>query len=258
MAKRDPVTKKSGRFSQQQFAVEGNADVVPFERGRKHRGQNHNATANANKRVECLNEAQTHYYLAIKTHRVTLGLGPAGTGKTHIAVGRACEQLMDKEIDSIIVTRPLVGVDEEMGYLPGELEEKFEPFFAPVRAIMESFLGYNHLDNLLRTGKIVVKPLQFIRGCTFDRSFMILDEAQNTTKGQMKAFLTRIGKYTTCVVNGDIEQVDLPKGPSASGLVDFMKRVDGDEDFGQYTFTESDIVRDDIVRKILLAYRKQI
>jgi phosphate starvation-inducible PhoH-like protein len=254
MAKqRDPAHKKSGRSFQQA----GNADVLPFERNHTRRGQNHEAPANGRKRFSALKEAQTQYYLAMKSHRITFGLGPAGTGKSHVAVALACEQLMDKEIDQIVVTRPIVGVDEDMGFLPGELEEKFDPYFAPIRPIMEGILGYNNVESLIRSKRIIVKPLQFIRGCTFDRSFMLLDEAQNTTCGQMKAFLTRIGKFSTVAVNGDIEQIDLPSN-KPSGLVDILERTFNNPVFGRMEFTEDDIVRDDIVKDVLKAYRLKI
>jgi phosphate starvation-inducible protein PhoH and related proteins len=252
MAKKDAAVRKSGRHSQQ---FPGDADVLPFDRAKTRRGQNLRANATDSKRVECLTEAQSHYYLSLNSNPVTFGLGPAGTGKTHIAVGVACEMIMDKKIDQLIITRPMEGVEEDMGFLPGELEEKFDPYLAPVRAILQHFLGTSFVEYLMNKNRIVVAPLQFIRGATFDRAFMLLDEAQNTTTGQMKAFLTRIGKYTTVSINGDIEQIDIKK---PSGMVDALKRFEGHPKFGRVAFEVEDIVRSDLVKDVILAYRKSI
>lgn len=253
MAKQSPAVRK-GR----QLPEAPGSDILPFERGKRHRGANLQATANVRKRVEFLKEAQGQYYLSMKSSQITFAIGPAGTGKTHIATGLACEMLVDKEIDQIVVTRPMIGVDdEEIGALPGELEDKFDPYFAPLRTIMERFLGYGGLDAMLRAERIIVKPIPFIRGCTFDRSFVILDEAQNTTIKQMKAFLTRIGKYTTMAVNGDIEQIDLPPKYGMSGLVHAVDLFKTHPKFGFIEFDVDDIVREDLCKDIILAYRAQ-
>jgi len=250
MAKREAAVKKSSR----QAPIHDGADVLPFEHAKKHRGRNLTALPNDRKRVECLTEAQSHYYISMKSKTVTFATGCAGTGKTAVATGLACEMLLDRQIDQIVLTRPIVGVGEDMGFLPGEVEDKFDPFFAPVRAIMQQYLGYAHVDALIRSERIIVSPLQFIRGTTYDRAFMILDEAQNTTVRQMQAFLTRIGKYSTVSVNGDIEQTDI-KG--TSGLADAMHRFKDHPAFGFIEFEVDDIVRSGITKDVILAYRKR-
>jgi phosphate starvation-inducible PhoH-like protein len=252
MAKQSNAARRGRQFQDDQ-----EAGIIPFERSKNRRGSNPNAQANDCKRFEALTEAQGQYYLTMQSHPVTFSIGPAGTGKSHTAIHLGCEMLIDKKIDQFVVSRPITGVDEDMGALPGELEEKFDPFFAPVRKIMEGIIGYGRLEAYLRSGKVVVTPLQFIRGMTFDRSFMLLDEAQNATKGQMYAFLTRVGRYTTVAVDGDIEQIDLP-ADKPSGLVDALKRFKGHPKFGFAEFTEADIVREDIVRDVIIAYRKKL
>jgi phosphate starvation-inducible protein PhoH and related proteins len=243
------------RKGRQPFPVETqNPDIIPFGRKKRQRGSNTQAAANDTRRVECLNEAQGQYYLTMKSKTVTFSTGPAGCGKSHVAVGLACEMLNDREIDEIIITRPMECVGREMGYLPGDEAEKFDPYFAPIRNLMEGFLGYGRLEMLLKDGRIRIQPLQFIRGLTFDRAFVIMDEAQNTTVKDMQAFLTRIGKYTTVVVDGDIEQIDI-KG--TSGLVDAIERFKDNPLFGLCEFDEDDIVRSDIVREIILSYRNK-
>lgn len=258
-AKKQTKHVRHGRFGgrNDQFdSFEPNANVVPFNRNGSQRGDAGHAPSYAPQaRVECLNEAQGQYYLMLKSKPVIFGLGPAGTGKTHLAVGLACEKLLAKEIETIIVTRPMVGVSKTMGYLKGSMEEKFAPYFGPVRAIMERFLGRSHVENLISLGKIQIMPLEFIRGTTFDRAVMIMDEAQNCTIEEMQAFLTRKGRWTTVAVNGDLEQSDL-KG-QVSGLADAIKLFESSPNFGRFEFTEEDIVRDDIVKEVILAYRNR-
>lgn len=244
------VVRKGRQFVQDDQHPD--AGIIPFGRNKHQRGSNPHANANDSRRVECLNEAQGQYYLTMKSKTVTFSTGPAGCGKSHVAVGLACEMLSDRQIEEIIITRPMESVGREMGYLPGDESEKFDPYFAPIRNLMEGFLGYGRLEMLLKSGKIRIQPLQFIRGLTFDRSFVIMDEAQNTTVKEMQAFLTRIGKYTTVVVDGDVEQIDIK---CKSGLVDAIERFKNNPNFGLCQFTEDDIVRSDIVREIILAYR---
>lgn len=231
------------------------SDILSFERSRKRRGDDPQAMPNDSRRFEALTELQGQYYLTMKSKQVTFATGPAGTGKTWCSVGLACEMLRDREIEQIVITRPVEGVDgDELGFLPGSLEDKFDPYFAPVRSALQRYLGYSHLEALQRANKVVVMPLQFIRGMTFDRSFMLLDEAQNCTVKQMSAFLTRIGRYTTVAIEGDIEQIDIKK---ESGLVDAIRRFRNNPKFGQIEFGEDDIVRSDIVKDVVLAYRKK-
>lgn len=233
-------------------------DVLLFERAKKHQGQNMAASANNRKRVRCLNDIQRRYYLSLKTNVVTFATGPAGCGKSWIALGRAAELLMDKEIDQIIITRPMVQVDadDKLGFLPGEVEDKVAPYFAPMRAILEDFLGYSHLEALIRVNKVVMMPLQFIRGHTLSNSFILLDEAQNASCSEVKALLTRIGEHTTIAIDGDVEQIDLKGGASKSGLVDAMKRFCDNPSFGRIEFDIEDVVRSRLCREVIEAYRK--
>lgn len=198
-----------------------------------------------------MNENQHLYIGSINTQTITFGLGPAGTGKTYIATRRAAELLRDGEIERLIVTRPAVEAGESIGFLPGEMEEKFDPYFAPVRQVLEEVLGKGHVEGLMKAERIIAQPLGFLRGHTFKDAFVILDEAQNTTPKQMKLFLTRIGEGTRVVVNGDKRQCDIP-GPS--GLVDAVKRLDRIKGVSTITFTRDDIVRSGIVRAIVDAY----
>jgi phosphate starvation-inducible protein PhoH and related proteins len=249
MAKQSNAARKGRQFQSDQ-----DTGIIPFERSKKRQGANLNAQPNDCKRFEALTEAQGQYYLTLKSKQVTFATGPAGTGKSHVAVARACELLNDKEIDRIVVTRPIQGVDDEMGFLPGTIEEKTAPYFAPIREIMEELMGYGRLEMLMKAQRVVFSPLQFIRGRTFHNSFMLLDEAQNTTPSQMQAFLTRIGRYSTVAVDGDIEQTDI-KG--RNGLEDAIHRFKDNEKFGFATFEVKDIVRSDVVRDILIGYRKK-
>lgn len=203
--------------------------------------------------LEAKTEAQGHYMIAIQGNQLTFGTGPAGTGKTYICTRMACEALNNGDIKKIIVTRPAVEAsDGGMGFLPGDISEKFAPYFAPFRAVMDEVLGASHVDNLIKLGKIEIQPLEYIRGLTFDDAMVILDEAQNTTPGQMKLFLSRIGENARVVVNGDISQKDIP---GDSGLEDAMHRLRGLNKVGYVEFTEDDIVRSGLVKEIIKRYR---
>ena len=186
---------------------------------------------------------------------VIFGVGPAGVGKTYIAAAYAAQQLLDKRIEKIIVTRPNIEVGEGMGFLPGELEEKYKPYLAPFEAIMVERMGRGAYEYALKAERIVPEPLGFMRGKTFNDAIVILDEAQNTTPAEMKMFLTRIGRNCTVIVDGDIEQCDLD-GPS--GLIDALHRLSGVAGVRIVEFTEDDIVRSGMVKKILVAYRRKI
>ena len=206
------------------------------------------------KPLSAMNEAQGHYICAIDTKQLTFGLGPAGTGKTYICTRIACEMLDNKQIAKIVVTRPAVEAsDGGMGFLPGDIHEKFAPYFAPFKAVFEEVWGPGKTEYLIKEGIIEIAPLEYIRGLTFDKTMVILDEAQNTTPSQMKLFLTRIGEDAKVVVNGDISQKDIP-GPS--GLEDAVNRL---HDLKKYVtvheFTEDDIVRSGLVKDVLLRYR---
>lgn len=203
--------------------------------------------------LQAQTEAQGHYILSIQSNIITFGIGPAGTGKTYIAATMAADALLNGDVSKIVVTRPACEAGESLGHLPGEISEKFEPYFAPVRAVLDRRLGKSHVESLLRSKRIEVMPLAYMRGATFDDSFVILDEAQNTTPGQMKLFLTRIGEYSKVVVDGDIDQTDL-KGEN--GLSDAMRRMTGVKGVGRVDFTTDDIVRSGIAREVVLAYSR--
>lgn len=198
-------------------------------------------------------EAQGHYILSMESSTLTFGVGPAGTGKTFVAAVYACNQLIDRKIAKLIVTRPSITAGESSGYLPGELEEKFAPFFAPFRGVFDQTLGVSQTDAMIKSGRIEAKPIEYLRGLTFDDAIVILDEAQNVTPHQMKLFLTRIGKNCTVIINGDITQKDIP-GPD--GLSDAIRRLETLEGVQVVHFTEDDIVRSGIVKAILQRYAK--
>lgn len=195
-------------------------------------------------------ENQKKYIAAIQAFKLIFGLGPAGAGKTFCAASLAAEWLASGKIDKFIITRPAVEAGESLGFLPGELEEKYAPYLAPVMQILNDYFGKSHVENLLKLGKIEAIPLGFMRGTTFRNCVVLLDEAQNVTKKQMKMFLTRIGEGCTVIVDGDAAQVDIPD----SGLVDAVKRLQHIPAVKIIQFSRQDIVRDDIVAEILEAY----
>lgn len=195
--------------------------------------------------------SQKHYMMAIESSTLTFGVGPAGTGKTFIAVCMAADMLRDGKIDKIIITRPAVEAGEELGFLPGELEEKFDPYFAPVKAILEERLGSGAVEYYMKAGAIEAKPLAYMRGITFENAFVLLDEAQNTTPKQMELFLTRIGNHTKVVVDGDVRQKDIP---GKSGLEDAMHRFSARRWCRMIEFDIEDVVRSGIAREIVMAY----
>lgn len=197
-------------------------------------------------------EAQGHYILSMQSNQLTFGVGPAGTGKTFCCTYMAAQMLADRKIGKIIVTRPAVEAGGGLGFLPGTVQEKFEPYFAPFKHVLEDYFGKSHLEYLIRRGRLEIAPLEYIRGLTFDDAFVILDEAQNTTPVQMKLFLTRLGEYSRVVVNGDVDQKDI-KG--LSGLEDAVRRLSGCPGVNVCEFTEDDVVRSGLVREILKRYR---
>lgn len=199
-------------------------------------------------------EAQYNYVELMKDKVLVIGDGPAGTGKSYVAVRYAIQQLNARSINRIIVTRPMVeAADESMGFLPGDVSEKFAPYFEPLRQIFMEDYSQTHLDNLMKRGKIEIAPLPLIRGLTFDNAIVILDEAQNTTPKQMRLLLTRIGENCTIVINGDDDQKDI-KGKS--GLEDILTRFRDMDSVGRLTFTTNDIVRSKFVKDVLERYRR--
>ncbi|MBE6643585.1 MAG: phosphate starvation-inducible protein PhoH [Ruminococcaceae bacterium] len=207
------------------------------------------------KPIKAKTVGQKHYVEAIKNNMVVMGIGPAGTGKTFLAVAMAVTALRNKQVSRIILTRPAVEAGEKLGYLPGDLQNKIDPYLRPLYdAMYEMMGGENYLRNLEK-GVIEIAPLAYMRGRTLDDSFIILDEAQNTTPEQMKMFLTRLGFNTKAVVTGDITQTDLPFGKK-SGLVEAMKILKDVEGIHIHNFTSRDVVRHKLVQRIINAYEK--
>lgn len=195
-------------------------------------------------------EAQKKYISSISNFRIVFGIGPAGTGKTFVSTMLACEALAKKNIDKIVLTRPAVEAGEKLGFLPGELDEKYAPYLAPVMEYMNDYFGKSHVENLIKLGKIEAIPLGFMRGRTFRNCMVLVDEAQNITKEQMKMLLTRIGEGCTMVIDGDPTQSDIHN----SGLMDSVNRIGYIPSVKVVNFTKSDIVRDPLVAEILEAY----
>ena len=211
-------------------------------------------TPNTNRRksLKAKTNNQENYIYEISENDVTFCVGPAGTGKTAVAVGLACDYLIDKKIEKIIVTRPVIESGKGLGFLPGTFDEKIHPYLVPVLEEMTFRLGENKVKSYREEGVIEVCPLEYMRGRNFHNSFMILDEAQNATFDQLKMFITRIGWNSKAVINGDVQQSDLPKG-ARGGLEEFIERLYNVEGVGIAKLTEEDIIRNDIISKILKA-----
>lgn len=236
--------KRTGRRNESESAV-----IVELK------NQNLNTaytTSRANSPLDAKTPAQRRYIDAIKSHALTFGIGPAGTGKSYCAGALAAQALESGHIDRIILTRPAVEAGEQLGFLPGDLNEKFAPYIDAFRDILNARLGAGTVDYCLRHGRIVALPLAYMRGKTFDsRTFVVLDEAQNTTPSQMKMFLTRIGEDSKVVVNGDIAQSDIR---GANGLADAIHRLRGVGSVHVHRFEREDIVRSGLVRDIIDRY----
>lgn len=198
---------------------------------------------------------QKNYCNAIKQNTITIGVGPAGTGKTYLAVAMAVTSFRAHEVNRIILTRPAVEAGEKLGFLPGDLQNKVDPYLRPLYDGMYEMLGGEGFLKYQEKGVIEVAPLAYMRGRTLDNAFIILDEAQNTTPEQMKMFLTRIGYGSKAIVTGDITQIDLP-GDKRSGLKEAAKILKNIEDISFCTFTEKDVVRHPLVQQIIKAYAK--
>ena len=208
------------------------------------------------RQVKAKTVGQQKYVDAIQNNIVTLGIGPAGTGKTYLAVACAVAAFREKSINRIILTRPAVEAGEKLGFLPGDLQNKVDPYLRPLYDALFDMLGAEAYQRYLERGNIEVAPLAYMRGRTLDDAFIILDEAQNTTPEQMKMFLTRIGFNSKAVITGDVTQIDLPDG-KFSGLKDAMNVVKGIEDIGICNLDHRDVVRHELVSRIIMAYEKR-
>lgn len=198
---------------------------------------------------------QKDYIKTIQACPVTVGVGPAGTGKTYLAVAAAVAAFREKEVSRIILTRPAVEAGERLGFLPGDLQSKVDPYLRPLYDALFDMLGAETYQRFVERGNIEVAPLAYMRGRTLDDSFIILDEAQNTTGEQMKMFLTRLGFNSKMVITGDVTQIDLPDG-KRSGLKEAVRILKGVDDIAIFRFTEKDVVRHKLVQDIIRAYER--
>ena len=198
---------------------------------------------------------QKEYVKALKTNQIIMSLGPAGTGKTYLAVAMALSMLLEKKVDRIILSRPAVEAGEKLGFLPGDMKEKIDPYLRPLYDSLYDLIDYDKIQRKIESGAIEIAPLAFMRGRTLKNSFAILDEAQNATETQIKMFLTRIGENSKLVVNGDPSQVDLPN-KSQSGLAKSQNILKGIKEISIINFDHQDVMRHPLVTKIVKAYQK--
>lgn len=207
------------------------------------------------KPIRVRNLGQRKYIQTIKHHDITFGIGPAGTGKTYLAVVMAVSALKKGQVQRLVLTRPAVEAGENLGFLPGDLKEKVDPYLRPIYDALYAIMGRDHTGRLLERGVIEIAPLAYMRGRTLDEAFVILDEAQNTTQEQMKMFLTRLGFNSRMVVNGDITQIDLPRH-SRSGLLQAQQLLRHLPHIGFVDFQASDVIRHPVVAEIIKAYAR--
>lgn len=253
---RETLESLYGRLEAGQSLEEGDVDgAARLAGGGGYPGDNHDdLTIRTQKRhVRPRSPGQASYIEALNSKAMVFGLGPAGTGKTYIAVAKAVEMKLAGQVDRIILSRPAVEAGERLGFLPGDMRDKIDPYLRPLYDALYDMMPGDLVVKLLASGEIEVAPLAFMRGRTLSNAFVILDEAQNTTPVQMKMFLTRMGENSRMVVTGDLSQVDLPLGVK-SGLRDSLEILSGIDEIGQVTFTRRDVVRHDLVSRIVTAY----
>ena len=207
------------------------------------------------RQVKCKTLGQQQYVDAIKKNTCVFAVGPAGTGKTYLAIAMAVVALKNKDVERIILTRPAVEAGEKLGFLPGDLQQKVDPYLRPLYDALGDMMGMESYQRLFERGAVEVAPLAYMRGRTLNDAFIILDEAQNTTSEQMKMFLTRMGMGSKMIITGDVTQIDLPAG-KRSGLVEALEVLKGVDDIGIVTLTHRDVVRHELVQAIVRAYEK--
>ena len=207
------------------------------------------------RQVKCKTLGQQKYVDAIKNNTCVFAVGPAGTGKTYLAIAMAVVALKNKDVERIILTRPAVEAGEKLGFLPGDLQQKVDPYLRPLYDALNDMMGAESYQRLLERGAVEVAPLAYMRGRTLNDAFIILDEAQNTTSEQMKMFLTRMGMNSKMIITGDITQIDLPAG-KRSGLVEALEVLKNVDDIGITMLTHRDVVRHELVQAIVRAYEQ--
>ena len=231
------------------LAKEGNADMIEKIMG------DVIAITNKGRQIKCKTLGQKRYVQALKEFELVFGIGPAGTGKTYLAVAMAVQAFKNKEVERIILTRPAVEAGEKLGFLPGDLQSKVDPYLRPLYDALQEFLGLESYKALYERGEIEVAPLAYMRGRTLNNAYIILDEAQNCSAEQMKMFLTRIGEGSRVVVTGDVTQIDLPR-EKISGLVQAVRVLDNVEGIKIINLTHKDVVRHELVQRIICAYER--
>ena len=214
------------------------------------------AITSRGKPIKCKTVGQKKYVDLMKKNTITFGVGPAGTGKTYLAVAIAVNAYKAKQVEKIILTRPAVEAGEKLGFLPGDLQEKVNPYLRPLYDALQEMLGMDTYSKMMERGTIEIAPLAYMRGRTLNNAYVILDEAQNTTREQIKMFLTRLGENSKMVITGDLTQIDLPKGLT-SGLKHAIRILKDIDDIGIIRLNEKDVVRHPLVQKIVKAYETE-